>query len=214
MTALRITCLLASPAVSYHGLHLDGILAHALVERDTAGAMLPQTPEYVPCELPLRCVWRSAASVPLWASTDLLPEAEAANDVIYLHRRALEPHMTAASMKTGKGRYKERRSPLPAIVTHRLVAYADGEAQEIVSLLQRVTSIGKKRIVAGVVREWIIEEIDEFSFTDGEGRALRPLPHLYIYGEERDDGSPVLGFSPPYWHIATRARCVPTGAQV
>lgn len=213
MTALRITAELAAPVINYHGLHLDGILAYAAVERETGGTMLPQSAEYIPCELPLACAWRSEAGVPLWASTDLLPDGAAAQDTVYLHRRALEPTMTGANLKTGKGRYKERRSPLPAIVTRRLVAYADGDAREIAALLATVGSIGKKRIVSGAVLEWRIEEVEEFSFIDGEGRARRPLPHLYLYGEERIDGA-LLAYSPPYWHVATRAMCAPTGALV
>lgn len=210
MTALRIVAELVAPVVSYHGLHLDGILAHAIVERQTAGAMLPQSAEYIPCDLPLRCLWRSAAEVPLWASTDLLPDGTSTSQAVYLHRRALEPTMTESNLKTGKGRYKERRSPLPATIARRLVAYADGDAQEIAALLAVVTSIGKKRIVGGAVREWIVEEVEEFSFVDGEGRALRPLPHLFLYGEERANGQQIA-YSPPYWHIATRAWCVPVG---
>lgn len=209
-SALRIIAILSQPVVSYHGLHFDGILAHAIVERETGGAGLPQTTAYVPCHLPLLCVWRSATGVPLWASTDLLPEGAVAHDVIYQHRRALEPTMTRANLKTGKGRYKERRSPLPALAAPALVAYAVGDAQEIASLLAGVTSIGKKRVWNGAVLQWKVEEVDDFSFIDEQGRARRPIPHEYWYCEEREGGV-ILSFSPPYWHVATRARCIPPG---
>jgi hypothetical protein len=211
MTALRITAILDAPVISYHGLHLDGILAHAVVERETAGAMLPQSPDYISIELPLRCLWRSVAGIPLWASTDLLPEGAFTQDTIWLHRRTLEPAMTIVNLHTGKGRYKERRSPLPALATDQLVAYVDGDISEIRELLSRISSIGKKRIVSGAVREWRVEEWTQFSLVDDAGRALRPIPHLYLYGEERSNGL-LLAYSPPYWHVATRAMCVPTGS--
>lgn len=215
MTAVKVTAVLLQPVVSYSGLHLDGILAHAALERATGGAMLPQSARYVEVAIPLRVLWRNAAGVPLYASTDLLPWVTgwSATDVVWLHRRALEPHQTRANLKTGKGRYKERRSPMPALVTDRLVAYADGDMDEIAALLTRVTSIGKKRAVLGAVREWIVEPVDEFSFTDEAGHALRPIHHLYLYGEERGDGV-TLAYSPPYWHVATRAVCVPTGTAI
>lgn len=213
MTALRIICELVAPVVTYHGLHLDGILAYAQVERMTAGAMLPQSASYYPLDLPLRCLWRNEAGVPLWASTDLLPETVAVQQTVYIHRRAMEPVMTTANLQTGKGRYKERRSPLPALATARLVAFADGDAQAIAGLLATVSSIGKKRIVTGAVKAWHIEEIEAFSLVDGAGRALRPIPHLYLYGEERAGGQ-MLAYSPPYWHAATRAKCVDAGEYV
>jgi hypothetical protein len=213
MTTLRITAFLDAPVVTYHGLHLDGILAHAVVERVTGGAMLPQTPDYVPVELPLRVAWYSPAGVPLWCSTDLLP-VDGTTDTLWMHRRALEPHYTRVNLQTGKGRYKERRSPLPALTATRLVAYVDGDADAIADLLRMVTSIGKKRLIAGRVREWRVEALErEFTFIE-DGVALRPVPHLYLYGEERLETGALLSYSPPYWHVATRAICVPCGASV
>lgn len=207
---LRVTARLAAPAISYDGLHLDGILAYAVLEELTHGMLVPQSGEYLRVPLPLRAAWWSASGVPLWRSTDLLPDAPAVADVVYLHRRALEPAMTRRNIQTGKGRHKEKRTPLPAVNNTVLVADVDGNADEIARLLATVSSIGKKRIVAGRVLEWTVEEIDAFSFFDATGRARRPVPLDYL-GEPDSQAGAELAFSPPYWHRATRAWCVPTG---
>ncbi len=207
---LRVTAYLASPVVTYHGLHLDGVLAYAVLEEATHGALVPQSGDYLLVPLPLRAVWRSPLGVPLWSSTDLLPDGAPPTGVQYWHRRALEPTMTTRNLLTTKGRHKERRTPMPALRPARLVADVDGNAEEIARLLATVTSIGKKRVSAGRVLEWTIEEIPTFSFFDETGAARRPVPLAYGGGDAA--AGVEIGFSPPYWHHATRASCVPPGS--
>lgn len=213
MEPLRITAHMAAPVVNYAGLHLDGILAYTVVEALTLGQMLPQTASYIYVPLPLRAQWHNVDGVPLWASTDMQPVGAFTEDTIYMHRRAPEPHMTLRSIHTTKGRHKELRTPMPALAANALTADVIGCGEEIARLLASVTSIGKKRGVNGAVLRWSIDSLPGgFSFIDEDGRARRPLPHAYLYNaEEAQKPAQIIGFSPPYWHIATRARCVPAG---
>lgn len=119
--------------------------------------------------------------------------------------------MTQRNIQTGKGRYKELRSPLPTLQTETLVSDVLGDADAIAELLSRVSSIGKKRGSLGRVLEWRIEPIDEFSFFDDKQRARRPVPVAYC--GVKSDSAVEIGFSPPYWHRATRALCIPQGAR-
>lgn len=208
MQALKITAQLASPVISYMGLHLDAILAYAVVERQTDGEMFVSE-DYVRIELPLAVTWESKAGVPLWSSTDLLPVGIPIEDVQYFHRRAIGSRMSKKNIRTGTGRHKEKRVPMPTINVPELVAYAMGDAEQIAELLSGVTAIGKKR--AGRVMAWHIEEVESFSFFDEYDFALCPVP-CESRGVMALDAH-YVAFSPPYWHSATRAFCWLTGTQ-
>lgn len=213
MQPLQITAKLGSAPVSYQGLHFDSILAAKVVEEATDGQMLPQSPHYTFVPLPLKILWHSAVGVPLWASTDLVPNGEVIRDVQYMHRRALEPKMQQKNIITKSGRHKEKRTPMPIIVANQLSCNVYGNAKEIARLLSNVTSIGKKRHSAGMVMEWIVEPVDEFSLVKGV-KARRPLPVPAIYDAIASVNSSHISYSPPYWLPATRDFCVPTGADV
>jgi hypothetical protein len=102
---------------------------------------------------------------------------------------------------------------MPTLNNKMLVAYAYGDPEHIAQLLSRVTSIGKKH--TGRVREWRIEEVERMALVDGRGQALRPLPYQFLFGTERQaDHRAIIAYSPPYWHVACRAMCVPTGSVV
>lgn len=210
---LRVTAELGDAVITYHGVHLDALLAYVVMGEAMRTNWIRWSPNYVTIPLPLDDVWRSETGVPLWASTDLLPEGEAVKDVMYLHRRAIEPTMSTRNIRTTAGRHKEKRTPMPVLVNKRLSAVCIGNGEEIARLLSSVSAIGKKNTVAGTVLRWLIEPITEFSFWDPDGRALRPVPLDYLGLAQFETPSAVeVGYSPPYWYAETRAWCVPTGS--
>ncbi|NJL56024.1 hypothetical protein HC928_13195 [bacterium] len=214
MVPLRVECHLADDAVLSDPLHLDALLSYAVVHRETRGAMLPNNNDYIYIPLPLRSLWFSRQGVPLWASTDFEPEPGAVHSVRYWHRRGLEPHMSHKNLRPGIGPYKDRRTPMQTVGG---VLYADaiGNPEEIAALLSLISAVGKKRVSAGAVSHWRVYEITSFALIDDHNRSRRPIPGAYFV--EQGDFSlggdyHLIGFSPPYWHAATRALCVPAGA--
>lgn len=207
---LRIECDLAEEVVNVNGIHFDAILSYAVVEKQTQGDMVSGS-EYVRVPLPLCAHWENQSGVPLWASTDLQPKEDVTTSTRYWHRRSLEPVMSRKNLRKTAGPYKERRVPMPTIVNATLVADVIGNADEIARLLKPITSIGKKR--TGFVIAWRIYQIKSFTMIDDEGNARRPIPVMSLESWELNRAS-AIGYSPPYWHPATRQMCIPSGAKV
>lgn len=212
--ALRVECQIADPAVITAGLHLDSILAYSVLERETQGAML-DTSQYVTIPLPLEKLWENPHGVPLWASTDFIPDKSVVTGIRYWHRRSLDTNMTLRSIQSDKGRHKDKRNPYQTVSG---VLYSDviGNADELSSLLKTVTSVGKNRNSAGTVVSWKVYEITQFSLIDNNDCALRNIPIEYINpnGFRLDQEFGWSSFSPPYWHASTRQTCVLPGMKV
>lgn len=203
---LRITCELLEGAVAYHPIHLDAILAFAVVERCTQGAGLMSS-DFYDIDLPIETAGQSSSGARLFQSTDLIPVHNQV-DVRYMHRRALDPRMADRNLLTGKGRHKEKRTALP-VISGVLVADVVGNAEAIAGLLSGITHIGKKHSTSGRVRTWHIKPIDKFVWFDDDGKARRPIPVDYL--NIRSDGRRYMGFTAPYWHADAMAYCVGTG---
>lgn len=211
MRPLRITAEMSDPVAYYHPVHIDGILASRVVEEVTRGAGVPPSQDWYYTPLPLEVVWHNADGVPLWTCTDLAPDIQWEQEIVYLHRRAPDPIMTRKNLDVGSGRHKEKRTPLPTIVAESLTCDVVGNAQEIARLLLGVTAIGKKRTVLGSVATWSIEPINRFTFVDDQNYARRPIPLGYL---DVFQDAKAMAYSAPYWHMATRMLCVPPGAYV
>lgn len=207
---LRVSATMAAPLMTYHPVHLDGLLAFAVVEMLTQGQGLPNSaaPYYIP--LPLRRLWESPTGLPLWAATDLMPEAEAVKSQVYFHRRAIAPTMTDAAIRTGKGRHKEKRSPIPSVSTRTMTADVIGNPDMLAALLKNVASIGKKHHASGAIASWGIEEIETFMLSDEQGRTRRPLP-LEMFQPPMTALGQHIGFTPPYWLPAAQCMCIDSG---
>lgn len=209
MQPLQITAHFDTPVVAYYSLHFDAILSHAVFTR-AIGNITPFE-DYLHIPLPLAALWHSPTGVPLWASTDMIPHEDAIRDELWLHRRALEPNMTHQNISTVKGRHKEKRTPLPALNTQTLTCFVIGDPNAIADLLRDVGSIGKKRHIAGAVRQWEIVPAPAFALQDEQFRLLRPVPVSAVGEFPIDTPFAWLGFSPPYWHTATHQICMPPG---
>jgi hypothetical protein len=218
---LRITAKLLTPIAGYDPVHLDGLLAWAVVREATHGAGLPPSAAPYVIPLPLKCLWRDANGLPLWASTDFEPAGETLRQTLYWHKRAPRPELTHGrrgkpwNVRLTQGRYKEYRIPVPGISCAAWYADCIGDPHEVARLLLIVSShIGKKRGQGwGAIEAWGIEECESFSLLNEAHHPRRPLPIVALtailpeipldikFGNLR-------GWTPPYWLPACQAGCL------
>lgn len=227
-TTLRIVCELYSNAhvAAREPVMLDGLLANAVAREATGGEMLPPSSAPYEIPLPLLCLWRNEAGLPLWAASCLIPEGECARDAVYLHKRAQTGQFTKGdkrgrfSISTTTGRYMERRVITPTMTAQRWIAYAIGVPQEIERLLSFISHIGKRRAAGlGEVRRWRVEETlcDPVEVLVRDGRLIRPIPAdaagvLDVFAPNDPPG--FCGWTPPYWLPATIGSAWRTGTPV
>lgn len=206
---LRIICQLRPGARigGYDPVNLDNLLARSVVDTVTAGAGLAPTAEAYDLPVPLRCLWRSDEGFPLWAATPFRPVGPSERDVAYWHKRAQLGEWTATKsgsfgISATKGRWMERRVPLPTIVAEAFAADAIGDPDAILALLEPLTFIGKRRTNGfGEVQSWSIEPLDHFALIV-DGKTTRPLPAdaVELLGDWRPIHPPSpVGWTPPQW---------------
>lgn len=207
---LRITLHLVpgSSLAGYDPLNLDNLLARAVVDEATGGAGLPNSAEPYLLPVPLQCLWRSPQDLPLWACTPFAPLGFSTRDIAYWHKRAQSGRWTGTKRGTfaitsTKGRWMERRVPLPVVTCEALVAHCVGNAEEIARLLKPLAFVGKRRSSGfGEVRGWQIEEAGDFSLV-AEDRLTRALPALALsllpVGQVPEGQPAPVGWTPPQW---------------
>lgn len=93
--------------------------------------------------------------------------------------------------------------------------HAEGDADQVLELLQEIEFIGKKRTTGfGQVRDWQLMESELNGITDTAGQPLRPVPLTMWQGDPnamRADAA----WRPAYWLPQHRAICaVPKGMTV
>jgi CRISPR type IV-associated protein Csf3 len=98
--------------------------------------------------------------------------------------------------------------PLPIEVTAAYTCDLVGDGGIIADLLTGLSHIGKKRTQGhGDILDWQLQRIDNFALTDEEGALRRTLPCAAL----KSDGGQLFSWTPPYWHPACHALCLPTG---
>lgn len=216
---LWVELVLATQMVLYSPLSLDGLLSSVVVAEATEGEWLPNSAVPYRLPLPLRCLWRQPEiDLPLWATTEFRPMEE--NEIVsdYWHKRTPRPDMVKRgrggypwNIRPTKGQYKEYRVPLPRQSALRWGATCEGNRAEVERLLGLVKGVGKKRSQGrGLVGKWRVSSSSHpFSLTDDEGYLLRPVPGQMMEGIPLD--MVYVGWTPPYWHVACQAFCLPTG---
>ena len=205
---IRLYLETGSQLAGYDPLHLDNLLARCVVDQAMGWGRLPdQHDDGYMLPVPLECLWRDARGFPLWAATQFMPADGADGDVQYWHKRQQSGRWTGTkhgtlSIRPNKGRWMERRVPVPTVVAEHWTATCIGNAMEIAKLLEPLRYVGKRRGVGfGAVDHWEIEAIDKFSLI-GEGKLLHPIPamaiellHPYV-----PEGAPApVGWTPPEW---------------
>lgn len=217
MRPLQITVRVDTPVASNDPVALDGILAWAVVAEAFAGRPFPQGggPYWQPLPLGLE---KKIDGLPLWQSTDFIPE-NLHKRMTHIHRRTSDnPYAMPALIETvdqerprrfpisHAGPYMDYRVPERRYIAERWIAYCVGNQVELERLLSTIQYFGKgSKRGCGFVGEWIVEQCESFSFRDGNGNALRPIPF------EWDTGVGVrCGWSPPYWLKETWRICEPS----
>lgn len=133
----------------------------------------------------------SAADESAWLGRGVL-EVRKKPDVTAMRR-----YTSATSINLGSGALKAYDLKIPTVLALEIEWFAHGDPDAVRHLLtEHVQALGKKRSIgAGVVREWIVEEIDADRSTVVDGRPVRRLP------AGAADGSPGRGaIRPPYYH--------------
>ncbi|RMG91172.1 MAG: hypothetical protein D6706_18510 [Chloroflexi bacterium] len=218
---LKIEVRFVTAPALYDPLRIDALLSFAVVREATEGLGLPDSAEPYAIPLPLRCAWQHPThNLPLWCSTDLMPIDQV--EVLEMRYFKREPHPAYAkknkdgrwNLRTTQGKYKQHAGAALQHLSRSMVwrGYCEGNEDEVIRLLSQITHCGKKTSQGfGMVAEWRIEKVDRFSFTDEEGRLLRPIPTLF-YGD-RQSGA-FIGWTPPYWLPACQDYCLVWGDYV
>jgi len=196
---LRVTFHLQpnSRIVNYDPIHLDGLLARAVVERATKGRLLADSEEGYWIPLPLKMLWQSDEGYPLWASTVLYPASDTIQDIYVRHKRNSGGELhNKKKMVTRAGAWMERRMPTPTLVCDRYEALCVGNAEATKNLLGGFTHIGKLRLAR--VNSVTVEPVNDFSlWRDSE--LMRPVPAISAVAVVLTERSSLIGWTPPHW---------------
>jgi len=147
--------------------------------------------------VPLYQLWTDPETgLPLWACNHYQPAGPNQELAYYWHKRAIRPdHAKKQSGQktpyTRKGRYKEKRRPVPAQTAKVWWADCIGDLEEVERLLvQGLDAMGKKR--KALVRSIDVKEIDRFQMD-------RPVPLTYFDDDTEVEEHGYMGWTPPYW---------------
>lgn len=204
---LRVTAVLATPVSYLDPIHLDSVLAAALVERIGCWAATTVDPAVAPDDLTLPLVRTPIGGCLVWEATSLMPlEATPRAEIIRYRKRPPEPELlewsTAAKLRFGMGPYRAYDLPLVVRPVTALGGVVHGDARAVRRLLARVTHLGKKRSQGyGAVRQWHVEpaeDLDAFPWWTPTG-PTRPIPHA---------GGRPMGYRPPYWYRPWWVPCI------
>jgi hypothetical protein len=189
-----------SPVVAYHPPpYLDNLLARAVVDRATKGAGVAQSDEGYWLPIPLKMAWQSPAGFPLWDSSVFQPQTDPVRDTIYTHKRPPKAiYCEAKSIRSGVGRWMERRLPIPTSVSLVWEARCIGNAAAIIDLLRDIAFLGKRRSIGmGEVDEWIVMTAEFDTALVIDGCLTHGVP--FGCGIECDAPMMLVGWTPPQW---------------
>ncbi len=202
MRPLRIEAHLTTPYVSRESggaIHLDALLSWGWMQSWPVPLGYGKGACVTPLPLALLEVVNGPMGerLPVWASSDLLPQGDVLRDTEWWHKRYPTEHADwgkKLTANTTTGRYKEYRVPLPAIHTPVLVGICVGHLESIRELLELVTHVGQKSVNYGRVARWDVAPLEEdLGTTLLTIRKARPIPALDGMGARG-------GFTPPYWY--------------
>jgi len=218
MTPLTIVAHLrnGAPLTQYgaEAIHLDGVLSKALIYAALHCVTLPDSDDAYWLPLPLKLLWQHSDGRPLWAASGFYPTSDYVQEVVYLHKRNSTMHFAnSARIEVSKGRYMERRVPVPVIIAARWEARCIGSFYWIENLLELIDNIGKHRNRGfGAVARWEVRNAnwtDADIYSDGN-RLLRALP--VEAGLIPWPSPPVqCGWTPPQWKPALQSLGWPCG---
>jgi len=197
MEPMRVVVETDGIMAGYDNPTFDGILARMVTDEALNGDTLDgrHSPYLLP--VPLYQLWTDPQTgLPLWACNHYRPAGPSEEVAYYWHKRAIRPEH--AKKQTGqktpytrKGRYKEKRRPVPAQTAKTWWADCIGVPDEVNRLLtQGLDAMGKKR--KALVRSVCVEGISRFEMN-------RPVPLRYFDDPADVEKHSYMGWTPPYW---------------
>lgn len=206
---ISVQCTTLTPVAMTDPLHLDSILSSAVVLQIFEGLPLPQssTPYFLPIPLAVES-WFD--ELPLWQSTDLVP-VNPLEDRTHIHQRTdANPYRLLAHSVQGKkrkqipkseGQYMSYRLPLRTVWADRWQARCVGNLEEVRSLLELLTHVGRKTHIGfGRVANWQVESCKNFELCE------RPIP-IATAEDILQHNASFMGWTPPYWNRTTWRMC-------
>lgn len=210
------------------GISLDGLLASQHRESIKAAAREEDAdyPAYDPAvvpsdyDLPLARCTGAGGDQWHWSATFAWPDGEIEGPHVQYWSARPDQHALGqnaehmpALVSERQGRYRARVMPLPLTVARALVWRAVGDPDAIATLVDGITSIGKKRASGnGHILRWDVTTepgADPWAYghlhPDGSlGRTIPPecLPDT----RTRTGGFGQMGLRPPYMHPARRSQ--------
>lgn len=214
METLQITAKLLSGIAGGQDLAIDSIMAAAWMRRHYPDAYWGPRPttadELIEDDLPLARieagnVWYYAASFAAWP-------AVTAEELTYWNKRVDQAELPRVdfdgrrgTIDIKSGRYKAFHMPLPIKTANEIRWWVKGDATEIISLLESITNIGKKKSQGwGNVSSWSVEPTSEDFSSYRDGKPTRPIPIT----SDAVGGIMFCGYRPPYWHPARQGICL------
>jgi len=203
MAPFRLTLRTLKPVAGNDALHLDGLLAKAVVIEAMRGKPLLPTEDayYMPLPLGLE---RLHLGLPVWQCNDFAAVDAAVGHTHYHQRSDSNPYDPAATVATlpqkkrrrmpptTEGQYMSYRVPLQYTEADCWQCEAVGNADEVLRLLREyISAVGKKGAQGyGRVLSWEATPLDSFELS-------RPVP---IADTSQPFNAQIMGWTPPYWH--------------
>lgn len=180
----------------YEPIHLDALLAWALMPFHRQKGDNPPTRESQPIDVPLPLGKWQIGNHCGWHASALFPEGDTAESLQFWRKKFRQNRieLTKGSSNLQNGVYREYNTPLPLCLTRSMVAYALGDRGRVHQILRKhVRYLGKKNAYGkGRVINIDVEIIDtDYSLTK-DGKAMRFLPD--------DNGIRRVRMRPPYWN--------------
>jgi hypothetical protein len=212
MERFTITAELLSPAI-INTLTLDGLLGAILFEE-------LQDVEKAHAAIPLRCsdgLYHASAAQPTgvleYGKQGFIAGLRATHDLdLSLVKQGAggQPHRKIGL--TRRSDFGNVMNGYRTITAQAIQWHAEGEAEQVLELLQDVEFIGKKRTAGfGQVRAWQLAESQVDGITDASGQPLRPVP-LNMWRGDPNALRADAAWRPAYWRLEHRALCaVPKG---
>lgn len=225
MPNLQITARLSTPFAAYDDWSpsLDGLLEWLIL--DSLGLASPnpseseiqENREIVLSSMPLKKSeingeWYWCVSSPCYRYQEQVDRYRKRWDY---HEVGLNWGKRRAKWDTSQGAEKNYDLPLYLRLTEAITWYCVGDKTKIEALLESCTGLGKKRSYGyGQVNRWDISEIKDDWHLWRDGRLMRPMPYMFLFGNEHLLGSGVShrlmdwGWRPPARLKCNQALCV------
>jgi CRISPR type IV-associated protein Csf3 len=212
---LKITFRLTSPlCLTYPFIHFDSILAHLIARKEMGDDHRSRPSKEISRETMLvgeeKHMPLKQSSGVYHASVSIFDVADAQTTTIY--KRFCQQYLDFTKLKrtkihTNMGFFRDFMLRLVYIPASTVTFFACGDKEKIAELLDGLGGIGKKTAIGfGMIKDYLIEEIDQDCSVVKNGRSMRAIPIILCdtFGEVVN-----LAWRAPYWAKEMVAPCVP-----